>query len=198
MYFLKGKRRSKGIFKWIIIITYLSLGAVILMPGFLFENFYFFKNEINRFIQPAFAIAWTVFFLYNLRWGIGELRRYLLRRKYLKGIKTILKELDEKERAVLREFHFRDERIIHVPLDDKAIKSLCRKGILILSPKGLKLYDYMQPVFLNGNIKKRINRKVLGVKRLLSRKKRDSFINGNRPDWVYQQLFNEDLIKNGN
>jgi len=193
----KGKTWTKKLSKWIFVFTYLLLGIVILVPGFLFEEFYFFKTSAIGILQPIFAIAWVVFFMYNLRWLFRELHKYILRRKYLKGIKTILKELDEKERAVLREFHFRNRSIIHVPFDDEVIKSLCMKGILIPTPKLAKvegLQGELQPVFLNTKIKIKMNRRVLGIKLFMDQGRKKSFINANRPHWVYTNDRLEDLF----
>ncbi|MCU0598864.1 MAG: superinfection exclusion B family protein [Desulfobacterales bacterium] len=96
-----------------------------------------------------------------------------------------VKQLDENEKSVLREFIIQGQNTIEMPVEDKTIAGLIHKGILeqIGSKGEYSVRGLMLPVMISFACKKRLNPQILGMPPVLNDETRNTLI-ASRPKFI--------------
>lgn len=95
------------------------------------------KIRVDRFVDNygdviglVFVVSGSFVLVEPLSWLGGVLKSTYAQRKLRKAIESVLSELDEREKAVLREFYIEDKRTLVLPVEHPVVEGLISEGIL--------------------------------------------------------------------
>jgi hypothetical protein len=132
----------------IVLIVLISGGLLLAMPDSLL-----LRLHLNGFMKSyglwvGFATVFSlVFFLINLgAWAFKKLRGMRRQKAADEGIRHCVEQLDEAEKAVLREFRIQGQNTISLPMNETTVAGLISKRILVRCG-GLGSHYIVGPVF---------------------------------------------------
>lgn len=89
-----------------------------------------FVDNYGDVIGLVFVVSGSFVLVEPLSWLGGVLKSTYTQRKLRKAIESVLSELDEREKAVLREFYIEDKRTLVLPVEHPVVEGLISEGIL--------------------------------------------------------------------
>ena len=121
-----------------------------------------------------------------------KIRTNKLKKQYLKKINN----LDDYEKAILREFYIQGKNSLKMPINDETIAGLLSKGILIynsqLGNKAMATgFDFS--LSINPLIEERLTNKNIDFPENNSKESLE-FLENNRPDWIHRMNWDERLL----
>jgi hypothetical protein len=89
-----------------------------------------FVDKYGDVIGLVFVVSGSFVLIEPLSWLGGVLKSTYVQRKQRKVIESVISELDEREKAVLREFYIEDKRTLVLPVEHPVLEGLISEGIL--------------------------------------------------------------------
>jgi len=89
-----------------------------------------FVDNHGDVIGLVFVVSGLLVSVGPLSWLGGVFKSACAQRKFRKSIESAISELDEREKAVLREFYIEDKRTLVLPVEHPVLEGLISEGIL--------------------------------------------------------------------
>lgn len=168
------------------VIILITCGCLLFLPETFIEKLYLikFKNDYSSYIGFLFLLS-SVFVADSI-W------KYLKNKWYSRNVEKkthrTLMELDEKEKAVLREFYLQNQNTIFLPINDSIVAGLIDKRILrLVSSIGQSnAVDMLFPLTMTEAARKNITPEIVGLKKDKPSKADIEFVINNRPKYIKQ------------
>lgn len=131
-------------------------------------------------------------FIVNCITGISNyIQKYFLTKKIKKEFKEILYNLDNYEKAVLREFYLYNKNTLNFPYDDSIVKGLVQKKVLYFASQfgsSILLYGRNSTFKIGDYFKKIIDPEYdLGLIQNPNKEEQEKILNS-RPHWASQDI----------
>lgn len=88
------------------------------------------REQYGAYFGVAFLISFATLIIEAAVWIYHRVRRAILNRKLRESVKHRLGNLDQSEKAVLREFFIAASRTIKLPVEQPAVSALLNAGVL--------------------------------------------------------------------
>jgi hypothetical protein len=89
-----------------------------------------FVDKYGDVIGLVFVVSGSFVLIEPLSWLGGVLKSTYVQRKQRKVIESVISELDEREKAVLREFYIENKRTLVLSVEHPVVEGLISEGIL--------------------------------------------------------------------
>lgn len=93
-------------------------------------NLLSFKEDYGSYFGLAFLVSLAVLSVEFIVWVFFLFRRAAIKRSVARSVRDRLRDLDQSEKAVLREFIIASSRTIKLPIEQPAVSSLINAGVL--------------------------------------------------------------------
>ena len=170
----------------ILFVFFLITGFIIFSNDkytkiFAFEKIETYKPLISIVFLISFSILIINFIIYISNLISKKIRTNKLKKQYLKKINN----LDDYEKAILREFYIQDKNSLKMPINDETIAGL-------LSNKAMATgFDFS--LSINPLIEERLTNKNIDFPENNSKESLE-FLENNRPDWIHRMNWDERLL----
>jgi len=89
-----------------------------------------FKNEYNKYIGIIFLFTVSITFINILKYSYKSIKIKYKKYSEKEKVKQTLNNLDEQEKAILREFYVQNKNAITASYQDASVKNLINTGVL--------------------------------------------------------------------
>lgn len=182
----------------ILFVFFLITGFIIFSNDkytkiFAFEKIETYKPLISIVFLISFSILIINFIIYISNLIYQKIRTNKLKKQYLKKIN----DLDDYEKAILREFYIQGKNSLKMPINDETIAGLLSKKILIynsqLGNRAMATgFDFS--LSINPLIEERSTNKNIDFPENTNSKESLEFLKNNRPDWIHRMNWEERLL----
>jgi hypothetical protein len=171
----------------IFIVISLVTGFFIFSTPEILKKFKLEKfEEYAGYISLAFLFTTVLVFVNFIIWVFNKINYKIKFRKVKAEIKQTVKDLDNREQSVLREFFLRGQSSITMPIDNDVISGLLDKKVLKMNRQingGTVGYNMKFPLSINNYVREILTNEDIQFIANPTDEQKNQILE-NRPDWA--------------
>lgn len=176
----------------IFLVLSIATGVFIFSDSEILKKLHLDKFEqYGGYIGLTFLFSTVLVSVNFVIWGYQKINYKILNNQAKKEFNSILKQLDPKEKAVLREFAIQQQNSVKMPYDDTVVSGLIDKGILRYNKQfgnGFITNGTKVSLTISNYVSKIIKPEHLDLKEDLTEEEQYQFLE-KRPNWVNDRWY---------